>query len=231
MRTDPATGLITWASKTRDLGVGDEEFAAAEYGPPDINSFTEIAGRQPPVGVLSVDTGGRPEQCRRHREFMRPRFGSTDELGVVFVIRDSQDSDEGHSDAATKDQGQTHRVWRSGSCPSRTSLERLFVTGSESNGPAGLPGVAGIETVDADPAAGLDAWTDAVAAIEANGGRATVGFVSPTTWASLSKVKESTGSATPLLADPGTGPTGDMTRSIGGLPVAVTASVADGEAG
>ena len=85
--TDPATGLITWASKTRDLGVGDEEFAAAEYGPPDINSFTEIAGRRPPVGVLSLDTGGRPEQCRRHREFMRPRFGFTDELRVVFVSR------------------------------------------------------------------------------------------------------------------------------------------------
>ncbi len=62
--TDPATGLITWASKTRDLSVGDEEFAAAEYGPPDIKSFAELAGRRLPVGVLSVDTGGRPEQCR-----------------------------------------------------------------------------------------------------------------------------------------------------------------------
>ena len=85
--TDPATGLITWASKTRDLGVGDEEFAAAEYGAPDINSFGELARRRPPVGVLSLDTGGRPEQCRRHREFLRPRFGFTDELRVVFVSR------------------------------------------------------------------------------------------------------------------------------------------------
>jgi DNA-binding CsgD family transcriptional regulator len=85
--TDPATGLITWASKTRSLGVGDEEFAATEYGPPDINSFAEIARRRPPAGVLSIDTGGRPETCRRHRDFMAPRFGFTDELRAVFLSR------------------------------------------------------------------------------------------------------------------------------------------------
>jgi DNA-binding CsgD family transcriptional regulator len=85
--TDPATGVITWAWKTRSLGVGDEEFAAAEYGPPDINGLAEIARRRPPVGVLSIDTGGLPDTCRRHREFMSPRFGFTDELRVVFVSR------------------------------------------------------------------------------------------------------------------------------------------------
>lgn len=109
-------------------------------------------------------------------------------------------------------------------------VDDAFCRGGGSNGPAGLPGVASIETVDADPAAGLDACTDAVAAIEANGGRATVGFVSPAPWASLSKVKESAGSTKPLLSDPGSGPTGEMSRSIGGLPVAVSVSVADGEA-
>ena len=40
---DPATGLISWAHKTRPLGAGDEEFAATEYGAADINSFTEIS--------------------------------------------------------------------------------------------------------------------------------------------------------------------------------------------
>jgi DNA-binding CsgD family transcriptional regulator len=85
--TDPATGMITWASKTRSLGVGDEEFAAAEYGPDDINSFAEIARRRPPVGALCIDTGGRPDTCRRHRDFMHPRFGFTDELRVVFLSR------------------------------------------------------------------------------------------------------------------------------------------------
>ncbi len=85
--TDPATGLVTWASKSRPLGIGDEEFAAVEYGPPDINSFAEIACRTPPVGVLSVDTDGHPERCRRHREMMLPRFGFTDELRAVFQSR------------------------------------------------------------------------------------------------------------------------------------------------
>lgn len=85
--TDPASGVVTWASKTRSLGVGDEEFAAVEYGPPDLNSFAEIARRTPPVGALWLDTGGHPERCRRHREFMRPRFGFTDELRVVFPSR------------------------------------------------------------------------------------------------------------------------------------------------
>ena len=85
--TDPTSGVLTWAWKTRSLGVGDEEFAAAEYGPPDINKFEELVHRRPPVGVLSIDTDGHPERCRRHREFMQPRFGFTDELRAVFVSR------------------------------------------------------------------------------------------------------------------------------------------------
>ena len=85
--TDPASGLVTWASKTRSLGVGDEEFAAVEYGKPDLNSFAELVDRDPPVGALSMDTGGHPEKCRRHRELMLPRFGFTDELRVVFPSR------------------------------------------------------------------------------------------------------------------------------------------------
>jgi DNA-binding CsgD family transcriptional regulator len=85
--TDPASGLVTWASKTRDLGVGDEEWSALEYGPPDVNSFAEIAGRRPPVGVLSIDTDGHPETCRRHRDLLAPRFGATDELRLVFLGR------------------------------------------------------------------------------------------------------------------------------------------------
>lgn len=82
--TDPASGLVTWASKTRSLGIGDEEFAAVEYGPPDLNSLAELADRNPPVGALSMDTNGHPERCRRYRELMLPRFGFTDELRVLF---------------------------------------------------------------------------------------------------------------------------------------------------
>lgn len=85
--TDPASGLVTWAFKTRSLGVGDEEFAAVESGPPDLNSYAELADRDPPVGALSIDTDGHPERCRRHRELMLPRFGFTDELRVLFPSR------------------------------------------------------------------------------------------------------------------------------------------------
>jgi DNA-binding CsgD family transcriptional regulator len=85
--TDPASGVVTWASKTKSLGVGDEEFAASEYGPPDVNKFEDLAQRRTPVGVLSIDTDGHPETCRRHREFMQPRFGFTDELRAVFRSR------------------------------------------------------------------------------------------------------------------------------------------------
>ena len=82
--TDPLTGLISWAYKSRPLELGDEDFAAAEYAAPDVNQFTEIEQRPEPVGVLSIDTHGRVDACRRMREFMTPRFGFTDELRIAF---------------------------------------------------------------------------------------------------------------------------------------------------
>lgn len=85
--TDPSTGLISWAHKSRSLEIGDEAFAAAEYNGPDINQFVEIAARHDPVGVLSIDTGGDLRSCRRFRDFLAPRFGFTDELRVVFRLR------------------------------------------------------------------------------------------------------------------------------------------------
>lgn len=85
--TDPASRLVTWAWKTRSLDVGDEEFAATEFGPPDVNKFADLAGRDEPVGVLSLDTDGDLHRCRRLREFLAPRFGFTDELRVVFRTR------------------------------------------------------------------------------------------------------------------------------------------------
>lgn len=84
---DPATGLISWAYKTRPLGVGDEEIAAAEYGEADINNFAEISQRRPPAGILSIDTAGQLDTCRRYRDLRQPRFGFTDELRVVFNSR------------------------------------------------------------------------------------------------------------------------------------------------
>lgn len=80
---DPASGLITRAVKSQPLEIGDQEFAAAEYGEPDVNQFTEIGSRPSPVGVLSVDTDGHPESCRRMRDYMTPQFGFSDELRVA----------------------------------------------------------------------------------------------------------------------------------------------------
>ena len=85
--TDPSTGLISWTYKTHPLEVGDEEFAVAEYGGRDVNQFLEIGTRSDPVGVLSLDTGGDLDSCRRFRDFLAPRFGFSDELRVVFRAR------------------------------------------------------------------------------------------------------------------------------------------------
>jgi hypothetical protein len=60
---DPATGLITWASKTRSLGVGDEQFAAAEYGPPDINNFAEFATAISPLACPRLTPADSPESA------------------------------------------------------------------------------------------------------------------------------------------------------------------------
>ncbi len=64
--------------------MGDDEFAYYEYAIDDINQFSEIAQRPLPVGILSLDTAGRPETCARYREFLRPQFAFTHELRVVF---------------------------------------------------------------------------------------------------------------------------------------------------
>lgn len=110
--TDPATGLITRAFKSHPLPMGDEEFAAAEYGPPDINLFSEITMRPIPVGVLSIDTDGDPLRCRRLRDYMAPAFGFTDELrlacrsgrttwGAVALYRGEGDPPFTAADAST----------------------------------------------------------------------------------------------------------------------------------
>lgn len=87
--TDPASGLITRAFKSHPLPLDDEGFAAVEYGEPDVNQFADLGGRSVPVGVLSIDTEGHPERCRRMRDFMTPRFGFSDELRVLCLARDA----------------------------------------------------------------------------------------------------------------------------------------------
>lgn len=81
--TDPSSGLINANYKSHPLPMGEDAFAAAEYGAPDINQFSELATRPLPVGVLSVDTDGHPDRCRRMRDYLTPQFGFTDEIRLV----------------------------------------------------------------------------------------------------------------------------------------------------
>lgn len=64
----------------------------------------------------------------------------------------------------------------------------------------------------------LDPVVDAVALIEQDGGTATHIVASPTTWATLSKLKTQTGSALPLIGSTVSQPAG---RQLLGLPVVV----------
>jgi len=149
---DPATGLPTWSSKTRPLGCGDEEFVAAEFGGPDINTLAEIARRDPPAGALWLDTGGRLDTCRRYREFLRPRFGFTDELRVIFrsraaswgalaIYRDGEDSP--FTAAETSELGAVSELL---ACAVQ---RRLFsVTPASGSAPAAGPAVLIIDAAD-----------------------------------------------------------------------------------
>ncbi|WP_330177477.1 LuxR C-terminal-related transcriptional regulator [Streptomyces sp. NBC_01498] len=60
-----------------------------EYREGDVNSLPELARRPVPVGLLSQESGGRPERSPRYRDIMGP-LGQKDELRVV--LRDSRDA-------------------------------------------------------------------------------------------------------------------------------------------
>ncbi|RZS79952.1 DNA-binding CsgD family transcriptional regulator [Motilibacter rhizosphaerae] len=157
--TDPATGLITGAVKSHDLPLGDQEFAAAEYGAPDINLFAEIAERPVPVGVLSLDTGGQPETCLRLRDYMTPQFGFVDEIrlacrsrgavwGAVAVYRRAGEP------AFTAAEGELLAALAE---PVAEALQRILFAGPR----AAAAGVPAVLVVDAE-----DRVTDATAAVE-----------------------------------------------------------------
>jgi DNA-binding CsgD family transcriptional regulator len=83
-RTDPATQLITGVVKVDLPQPRDAEFTRYEYGVDDVNTFAEIARRATPVGVLHLDTDGRPERSARWREFYLPHFGPAHELRAAL---------------------------------------------------------------------------------------------------------------------------------------------------
>jgi DNA-binding CsgD family transcriptional regulator len=83
--TDPATGLITGGifEISADLTTRVSEI---EFFEEDFNALADLAGRPCPVGILSEETGGRPDRSARYRDVLRP-LGLESELRAVFVAR------------------------------------------------------------------------------------------------------------------------------------------------
>lgn len=84
--TDPGTGLLTGTYKIDLADARDREFAHFEYEVDDVNLFADIARRDSPVGILALDTGGRPQASARWREFLVPHFGYAHELRAAFRV-------------------------------------------------------------------------------------------------------------------------------------------------
>lgn len=83
--TDPATGLISGGifEITADLTARVSEI---EFFEEDFNTLADLASRPCPVGILSEETGGRPDRSARYRDVLRP-LGLESELRAVFVAR------------------------------------------------------------------------------------------------------------------------------------------------
>ncbi len=84
--TDPATELLTGTVKLDLPDARDAEFARLEYGFDDVNTFRDISARDVPVGVLDLDTDGRPDTSRRYREFLVPHFDQGNEMRAACRI-------------------------------------------------------------------------------------------------------------------------------------------------
>ena len=93
---DPQTGLMTsdaphelitegvfTPQTAADAGAG---IVASEYFVPDLNTFSGLAARRVPVGILSRASNGRPERSPRYRDVLEPA-GIPFELRAAFVNR------------------------------------------------------------------------------------------------------------------------------------------------
>lgn len=104
---------------------------------------------------------------------------------------------------------------------------RALINGSPADSPgAALPGLAELAatTVTGGTSINLDAFIDAMSAIETAGGKATDIITDPATWAQVLKLKAGTGSDVPLVGSPAA-----MTdRTLYGCPVHVSPDVTEG---
>ena len=93
---DPQTRLLT-SDEPRELveqgiytpdtvAAAGEVLVRSEYMSEDPNTFTKLAARRVPVGILEQATRGRPEQSARYRDLLEPS-GIPHELRAAFVRR------------------------------------------------------------------------------------------------------------------------------------------------
>ncbi len=86
----------------------------------------------------------------------------------------------------------------------------------------GLKNTSGISTIsmgtNGAAVSSLDPLLDAFAALTSANAEPSAIYMHPRTWAALTKIKAVSGGQAPVLADPTTGPTGAIQRSIMGVP-------------
>lgn len=83
---DPVTMLFTSAVTEDPLRESAALFLDNEFGPSDVNRFTELAGRRDPLASLDQATRGQRAASRRYTDIMAP-LELGDELRVVLRSR------------------------------------------------------------------------------------------------------------------------------------------------
>lgn len=84
---DPQTGLITGSVKRAIPSDSYARFAHFEYTAPDDHSFSRLALRDRPIGVLVDDLGGDPNRAERYRDFYLPTLSLGHEVRVAARTR------------------------------------------------------------------------------------------------------------------------------------------------
>lgn len=90
---DPSTELLTGTRKYGDLqgrDSHDHEWGLIEYGSIESTAFSEMSQAGIPAAGVHAVYGGDTERSNRVRTFMKPHFGYSDEMRVIFRDSGSQ---------------------------------------------------------------------------------------------------------------------------------------------
>jgi hypothetical protein len=82
---DPATLLFTSAEADEPLGAATALFMDNEFGRPDVNKFSALAGGEQPVRTLDQATSGSRLASSRYRDIMAP-LSRGDEMRAALVV-------------------------------------------------------------------------------------------------------------------------------------------------